>query len=408
MNNNRTLLIISGGTEAIAGIQIAKEMGLHVVVSDMDNNAPGFKYADDRIIASTYDAEKTTEKAIQYNENNRRIDGVICIAADVPVSVAMVSNALDLPGISIESARLAMDKLAMKEKFAADGIPIPWFSRVESVFHLKTIVKKQGYPLVIKPTDSRGARGVLLLKGTTELDWAYHHSYSNSPSGSVMVEGFIEGPQVSTESIVLNGKAYTPGFSDRNYEYIERYEPYIIENGGDLPSQLSENIQKSVREVVEQAASSMGITTGIVKGDIVIQDKNPFVIELAARLSGGYFCTHTIPLNTGVEFVKHAIRLALGEKINPDELKPRFQKYICQRFLFPSPGKVTNVSGYNIALKNKQIKYCQVYVQSGDVVKEINCHPARAGVIIAEGKRRQDAISAAQKAVASIKIKTVS
>src|SRR6202012_1974752 len=107
----------------------------------------------------------------------------------------------------------------------------------------------------------------------------------------------------STESVVVNGKCYTPGFSDRSYEYLERYAPFFIENGGDLPSQLPEEIQAKVRDLVGRAASPMGISDGTVKGDIVVHDGDPYVIELAARLSGGFFCTREIPLNTGEVFI---------------------------------------------------------------------------------------------------------
>ena len=58
-----------------------------------------------------------------------------------------------------------------------------------------------------------------------------------------MIEKYIEGPQLSTESIIINGKCYTIGFSDRNYEYLNKFSPYIIENGGDLPSALPSQIQ---------------------------------------------------------------------------------------------------------------------------------------------------------------------
>ena len=118
---NKTLLIISGGSEAIPGIQKAKEMGLYVVVSDGNKNAPGFAFADDRIIASTYDIELTVKKSKDYN-NLRKIDGVMCMASDVPLTVASVAKELSIPGITIESAMLSSDKIAMKDKFFSDNV----------------------------------------------------------------------------------------------------------------------------------------------------------------------------------------------------------------------------------------------------------------------------------------------
>ena len=108
---NKTLLIVSGGMEAIPGIMRAKKMGLHVVVSDGNPKAPGFEFADDRIIASTYDIEATVNAAKTYDNNVRSIDGVISIASDVPLTVATVSSKFRLPGIPIETAKLASDRI---------------------------------------------------------------------------------------------------------------------------------------------------------------------------------------------------------------------------------------------------------------------------------------------------------
>ena len=84
----KTLLIVCGGIEATHGIARAKEMGLHVVVSDGDPNAPGFALADASLIASTYDPRGTANAAELYHRTVRPIDGVICMGADVPQTVA--------------------------------------------------------------------------------------------------------------------------------------------------------------------------------------------------------------------------------------------------------------------------------------------------------------------------------
>lgn len=407
MKNNKAILIISGGLEAVPGIKMARQMGLHVVVSDMDPKAPGFKYAHGRLLADTYDIGATKNAARDYHVKVRKFDGVMSIAADVPLTVASVAADLGLPGIPVKSAKLASDKLAMKKKFEMDGVAIPWYCQVNSAQHLQQLIQQNGHPLILKPVDSRGARGVVRMVENVDLKWAYNLALNYSPSRRVMMEQFLTGHQVSTESFVVDGKVYTPGFSDRNYELLGKYAPFVIEDGGDLPSCLPGQIRSSICELVAAGAKSMGIKHGTVKGDIVIHQGKPFIIELAPRLSGGYFCTHTIPLNTGVEFVKQAIRLALGERPKPETMQPKFQKFICQRFLFPCPGKVINVSGHKEITGRKEIILCDVYVQPGDIIGPIDCHPARAGVVIAVGETRRDAIKIATTAVNDIKIETV-
>jgi biotin carboxylase len=402
----KNLLVVGGGIEAVPGLERAKQMGLHLVVSDKNPKAPGFAVTDDRLLASTYDIEATVAAAGDYHREVRRIDGVMCIASDIPRTVAAVAAHLGLPGISEESARLSSDKLEMKLKFRRDGVPVPWFSLVESAATLRAVALDRGFPLVIKPVDSRGARGVLRLTDTVDLNWAYEFATRQSPSGRVMVEEFLEGPQISTESIVMEGVAFTPGLADRNYEFLDRFAPHIIENGGDLPTRLSAQEQQAIRDSIQRAAASMGVCNGVVKGDVVFQDGKPYIIELAARLSGGYFCTHEIPLSTGVDFVGCAIRLALGEPVSADELAPRYQRCISQRYLFPAPGRVVGISGAQRASEQPGIVFCQVRLTVGDVVGPVDSHPARAGLVMAMGESRREAMERTEAAIASVEIET--
>jgi biotin carboxylase len=99
-SEQRTLLIVSGGGEAVAGIRRAREMGLHVVVSDGDPRAPGLAAADEGLPADTYDIAATVAAARRYHRHRRPIDGVICIASDVPLTVASVAHELGSPPTS--------------------------------------------------------------------------------------------------------------------------------------------------------------------------------------------------------------------------------------------------------------------------------------------------------------------
>lgn len=400
--SHKTILFVSAGLEAIPAIQRAKQLGLTVVVSDRDATAPGVKHAEHFLQADTYNIEETLIAAKQFHAKIKKINGVICVAADVPKTVAVVAKELGLPSISIYSAVLASDKLAMKRQFFSDEIPIPWFSAIRSLSHLESIIEQEKCKLVLKPVDSRGARGVLQLQSGIDLVAAYNESLKFSPTGRVMVERFLDGPQVSTESLVIDGVVSTPGFSDRNYEFLDKYAPYIIENGGDLPSFLDKKTHNAIRGLLQKAALSMEIDTGVIKGDIVIHQGIPHIIELAARLSGGYFCTHEIPLNTGVDFVGCAIRQAIGEEIEASELLPKFQKYVSQRYIFPEAGKVISIKGQEIVEQRAEVAFLDVRLKKGDTVLPAHNHPARAGMVIATGETRSQAQENAQRAIDDI------
>jgi biotin carboxylase len=406
MTSGKTLLIVSGGIEAADAAKRAKEMGHMVVVSDIDPNAPGFAFADSCLIADVYGPEETAAAAERYNRKIRKIDGVLCVAADAPITAAKVAERLGLPGLPVHVAELACDKLAMKKCFRDAGVAVPWFQEAATPQELQRIAVERGRDLVIKPVDSRGSRGVQRVALVADLAKAFMLAQSYSPTQRVMVEQYLDGPQVSTESLVTGGQCFTPGFSDRNYEFLECYAPFFIENGGDLPSHLPQETQEKVRDLVARAAQAMGVREGTVKGDIVVHDGEPYVIELAARLSGGFFCTREIPLNTGVDFIGAAIRIALGEKVAKEDVTPKHFTPVIQRYVFPKPGTVRTVNGAEEARRVAGVAELVITARPGDVIPPAGDKRPSGAMVLATGKNRDAALKAANDALNLIRIET--
>ena len=404
--NRKTILFVGGGVETLPGVKLAKSMNLHVVVSDMNQNAPCMSVADDCLIADTYNEQDTLTVAKKFHDTQRNIDGVMCMASDIPLTVALVASELKLPGIPVASAKIVSDKVLMKDCFKNAKLPIPKYQEVCSYFELQNNIKHFNFPLVIKPVDSRGARGVLKLTSDTDLESAYITSKSHSPTDRVMIEEYMPGPQVSTEALVVDGEVFTIGFSDRNYEFLEKYAPNMIENGGDLPSHLMKDEQLLIRNAFEKTAKALNIKNGVIKGDMVLSNGKPCIIEVAARLSGGYFCSHEIPLNTGVDFVSNAIKLALGESINKLELKPKFNQAVSQRYFFPNPGKVAKIHIPKWVQNDKRIIMCEIRIKVGDIVPKATQHPARAGVVICTEDNPVKAKELVERVISEVVIET--
>lgn len=405
--SKRTLLIIAAGYEQIPVIKIAHQMDLFVVVSDKNEKAPAITFADDFIQASTYNIEETIEKAKKYDKK-RKIDGILVAGADVPLTGAYLAYELGLFGIPIKSAKLASNKLLMKQKFQKDNLPIPWFTEISTFSKLEKLVKERGKNFILKPVDSRGGRGVLQICHVPSLKWAYETSLKHSPSKRLILEEFLSGPQVSTESIVYQGKTYTPGFVDRNYEYLRRFAPYIIENGGEQPSILPKSIVKKVFRLKHQAGISMGIEKGVIKGDIVINRGKPKIIEIAARLSGGYMSSYQIIKATGINLVKVMIKICLGEKIHPKkELVPKFHRGIAIRYWFPRPGKLKNIKGRDKLKKAKWVKLYGFHIKPGEKIEKVTNHTKRVGFVITQGRTREEAVMRAKKVINMIKFEFV-
>ena len=238
------------------------------------------------------------------------------------------------------------------------------------------------------------------------LTKAFALARSLSPTQRVMVEQFLDGPRVSTESLIIDGRCHTPGLSDRNSEYPESHAPFFVETGGDSPSRLPPDIQAKIKDVVARAASALGVTHGTVKSDIVVHNGEPHVIGLAAHLSGGFFCTREIPLSTGVDFIGCAIRLALGESVSAEELEPRGSRAVVQRYAFPNPGRVVAIDGAEQAKNIPGIADVVVTIRSGEVIPSSAEERPSAAMVLATGESRETALAAANDAIACLKIRT--
>ena len=395
----KTLLVVSGGIEAVDAVKRAKEMGHYVVVSDSDYQAPAIAIADSCLIADVYGANETAAAAERFSRKIRKIDGVISVA-DAAITAATVSKRLGIPGLSLATAELASDKLAMQRRLSECGVAVPWSSEVETPQALQRIAVERGPNLVIKPVDGHGARGAQRVAQVADLNKAFLLARAHSSSERVMVEQLFDGPEVSTESIVIDGKCFTPGLSDRNYDDHERFAPFVVASGDDFPSQLPEALQSKVRDVVARAIAALGITHGTVKSDVVVHNGEATLIDLTPCLMGGSVCTQ---LHTGVDLVGAAINLALAEPVNAGELIPKHALSVVQRYAFPKAGEVVSVSGVEAARQIAGVSDVVVTAKAGDIIPSGGEEPPSAAMVLTTGASRDDALRAANDALACLK-----
>uniref|UniRef100_A0A6H1ZQ57 Putative DNA ligase n=1 Tax=viral metagenome TaxID=1070528 RepID=A0A6H1ZQ57_9ZZZZ len=390
MITGKTIMIIGGAVESLIAIKVAKSLGLKTFVTDGNTNAVGSLTADNFAVVSTYDHEGNLEAARDYEGN---IVGVMTVAADVPYTVAYVAQGLDLPHIPLDAAIALSDKVIMKNVLK-DKVPIPIFKEIYSPNDLKDFSKKVGFPFVVKPVDGRGSRGVQLVKEGMDFVDVFNLTKKASPSGGVMVEEFLKGDQLSVEGFVIDGRAYLPAIFDRNYEYLKQFSPYIIENGGEMPSKYQKDFKVECESVMTNSAKALGIKDGVVKGDFVINDGVIKVIEIAGRLSGGFFGTVATPYSTGVNPVENVMRWSMGEVVDVDKWIPTREVGACIRFVFFPLGnnmeKKDIIVGMNIIKENPYCIYSGVLVNNKD--NKICCHADRNAVVVAGGKDRTESI----------------
>lgn len=389
----KRILIIGASNLQVPGILKAREMGFETAVVDFNPRAIGVKYADNYYNVSTIDKEGVYEAAKDFDA-----DGIITLATDMPMrSLAYACEKLNLVGINYDTAVRATDKGEMIKAFDEHDVAHPVYFILEKGKRIDNIVNKIGYPLIIKPTDNSGSRGVVLVHNEKELYDAISYSIEESREGNIILEEYMVGPEVSVEVIVLDGEPYILQITDK----LTTGAPHFVEMGHSQPSRLPKEIQEEIKTLATKACKAVGIINGPAHAEIIVTKNGPKMVEIGARMGGDSITTHLVPLSTGIDMTKATIQIACGEKPN---IKKKFNKASAIRFFEVSEGEIVNIAGVNEAKKIPGVKEIVFTKDIGDLVEDITSSNDRVASVIAQADTPEEAIAICEKVLNEIHI----
>lgn len=395
----KKIMILGASILQVPAIQKSIDMGLEVIAVDINPKALGFKIPNvKKEIISTIDIESVMSAAKKHN-----IDAIMTLASDMPImTVAKVSKKLGLVGVDLDTAIKATNKSKMRESLKSFGVPVPLFYKVDSLDKcIKAVnkIKDKGYKCILKPADNSGSRGIVLLPDFNEktINIAYNYSKNNSRNKIVMVEEFMEGPEVSVETISVDGKCNIIQITDK----ITTGAPYFVEMGHSQPSQLPDSIIDKIKEITIAANKAIGIISGPSHTEIKITQNGPKIVEIGARLGGDNITTHLTPLSTGVDMVESCIKIALGEK--PD-IRIKYDKASAIRYFDQSHGRIKSIRGVEEASKLPGIIQISIIHGKDHIINGIKSSSDRVGFVIGQADDCKGAISTVIKALSLIKI----
>lgn len=397
----KTLLLLGAGQEQSIAIHEARALGYRVVACDGNPSAPGLALADVGQVCDIRDLSQLLPIA-----RAQGIAGVFCHAVEIPEVVAGLARELGLPGLALEVAHRCTNKHARIEALTRAGIPVARFASVRSEAELLDVGRSFGFPLVLKPVDNAGSRGVRRVDTETDLALAYAEAMQYTSDPEVLVEQLLNGPQISTESVVHRGQVHTFAFADRNYEAEAFYAPYFIENGINFPSCLSAADQHAVRSLVDRTIEALGIDFGAAKGDLIIHEGRPHIIEMACRTSGGWFGAGSIPKATGVNALKPLLQMAAGDAPDLTALTPKYELGCAQRYWIPKSTRVFKRAGgfeQVRAMAGVQM-FNDFFPAPGTALEKAHHHAQRHAQVICTAPTREEAIARAEAAIAAIDV----
>lgn len=388
----RKLLIIGASILQLPAITKAKEMGLEVAVTDFNPEAIGIPYADKYFNASTIDIEAIVRIAEEYQP-----DGIITLATDMPMrSIAAATSKLGLVGITFDTALKSTDKAEMIKAFHSAGVPAPWYYIItnEAVFNEK--FAEFTFPCIMKPTDNSGSRGVTLVKSVDELVDAYKYSREQSRNGSVIVEEYLQGHEVSAEVIVYKSKVHILQVTDK----LTTGAPNFVEMGHSQPSLFIGETLDRIHDVATKACVAVGIENGPAHVEMMVTECGPKMIELGARMGGDCIATHLVPLSTGIDMIKATIDIALG---NEPDLEQKLYCGSAIRYFDLPLGTIKSITGEYDAMNEEGVCAIMFTKHVGDNVTSIHSSLDRVGMIICQAKSAEAAITQCIKAKKKVK-----
>jgi biotin carboxylase len=314
--------------------------------------------------------------------------------------MAIIATTLGLPGPRIEAAEDATNKTRMRAAWNRMGVPsaisVPCTAR-EALYDA---VDTLGFPVVVKPADSAGSKGVARVDRAEQLAPAFAAALAQSQCGVALVEEYMPGVEMSVEAFVYGGAFTAVALSDK----VRTEPPYLLDTTVSFPSEHPEPIQRQAVEIVRQAVSALGLDMCTVHAEVMVTPDGPRMVELAARGAGFKVFTHMIPWSSGVDVVADLIRLAVGDT---PTLHPRRRRGAVLRFPRAAPGQVLRVQGAEEARATPGIFELDLFVTPGDTVRPLTCGADRIGYIIALAESRLAAEDAVRRAESRLVVETV-
>lgn len=303
-------------------IRKAKAMGLETHVFAWAAGDVGESEADYFYPISIVERERILEECRRIG-----IDGICSIASDLAMlTVNYVAQQMGLTSNSMAATEVSTNKSLMRQRFAQMGDPSPRSVRVTPETKLDAI--DLAYPMIVKPVDRSGSRGVTKITRPDQLAGAVERAMAQGFEKAAVVEEFAEGIEYSVESLSWQG-AHTVLAVTRKYT---TGAPGFIETGHIEPAGLDAGTLKRVEAVTRHALTSLGLTCGASHTEIKIdRDGAIRLIEIGGRMGGDCIGSALVELSTGIDFVRAVIETALGRA--PENIEPLFHRAAAVRFI---------------------------------------------------------------------------
>lgn len=346
----KKLIIIGASYLQLPLIQKARNMRIETHVFAWEDGAVGKDVCDFFYPISIVEKKKILQIARDIQPN-----GVTSIGSDLAIiTVNYIASELGLIGNSMAVTEQTTNKYLMRRTLRAGGLPCPKFSRCCSIKEADSL--ELSYPVIVKPTDRSGSRGVTKITNPEDLHAAIERALQESFGKEVLIEEFVEGREISVEMISFQGVHYPLAITDK----ITTGAPYFVELAHHQPAVLDSGQADKIFSLVQNALECLGVQNGASHSELFLTPEGKAVfVEIGARMGGDCIGSHLVELSTGYDFVKGVIDIALNRFAGVKKTKTAYSGIY---YIRHDPGTV-------IRLDDRTGNYPQI------VKKEVNAKP---------------------------------
>lgn len=366
----KTIMILGAAEGQLPFLNICKNKGYRTIVVSVPGDYPGFKLADKAYYCDTRDKEQILQIA-----RDEHIDAITTDQTDVSVmSVAYVAEKLGLRGIGCDNALKFTNKYEMRKAAREAGICVPDFKKITSIEDAEAAVSEMGYPVIIKPVDSSGSRGVFKINNIEELRENYPISASKSLIGDVIMEQFIVGKEYLADGFAMDNEYHTLDVGEKEFFdvpniFVSRMCMFSSAN------KLTTRQENMVKETNDKLIRAFGLPFGITHAEYIYSPEKDavYLVECAARGGGVFLSSDLTPMASGFNTNEALIDYIVEgnvKKVCPDELEKKVSAWVC--FSFPE-GKIKTISKVD---ETKAIPGVEKVIMSS-VYEGMETHPLR-------------------------------
>lgn len=352
-------------------VEKAKSMGLETHCFAWETGAICKHIADFFYSISITEKEKILSVCQQL-----KIDGILSIASDLAVeTVNYIAEKMHLIANPYQYTSLVTNKVAMRNELLKNNISSPcYITEKQEDYNLFKIP----FPVIVKPTDRSGSLAVEKVENYENLIKAIQKAKEVSFSKEVIIEQYIEGKEVSVESISWQGKHYVLAITDK-----VTTDSHFVEIAHHQPSVLSNDVVAKLKEITLEALSVLHIENGAAHTEIKISPQGElFVIEVGARMGGDFIGSHLVELSTGYDYLKAVIDIALGKFTVPVIQKKHFAGvYFLSEETKPLAEIIKNVDNYPFVVKSEILN---------NNLKKLKSSADRSGYLIYKSDKREN------------------